>query len=150
MIRFPYAARSFPIVALGLGALSGGGCALNDGAGLGAREGLGCVDDSAECISRRETTLRHMVGDPSRAWVKEPPTPEAYASGVRLFAFKAVKKNLTCDELAHGRREAEGARGALQGGSAKLTPAQVERSAMLAGEVARELKNEINRRCNKG
>ena len=32
-------------------------------------------------------------------------TAQAYASGVRLFAFKGRKKELTCDELAIGRRD---------------------------------------------
>ncbi len=86
-----------------------------------------CVDDSPECISRRQTTLRHLVDDQGRAWVKEPATPEAYASGVRLFAFKTKKKELTCDELAHGRREAEAARATLKNAGSTLTAAQVTR-----------------------
>ncbi len=49
-----------------------------------------------------------MVDDKNRAWVKEPPTPEAFllrsCGGVRLFALKTKKKELSCDELAHGKR----------------------------------------------
>ncbi|HKZ96893.1 MAG TPA: hypothetical protein VJ045_07920 [Hyphomicrobiaceae bacterium] len=120
------------------------------GAEFDARAGLGCVDDSAECIARRRTTLRHLVTDQSRTWVKEPATAEAYASGVRLFAFRAKKNELTCDELAHARREAEAARGVLSSAGARLTPAQVSRGALLAGEVGRELQSELSRRCKKG
>ena len=69
--------------------------------------GMTCVDDSAECIRRRQATLRYLENDTSRTWVKQRPPPEAYASGVRLFALKKKKKELTCDELAHGRREAD-------------------------------------------
>ena len=43
------------------------------------------------------------------------PPPEAYASGVRLFALKSKKKELTCDELAHGRTRPTGAPGVLRG-----------------------------------
>ena len=67
---------------------------------------------------------------------------------MRLFAFKAKKRELTCEELAHGRRE-DGAAGALKVAGAGLTPAQVSRGTMLAAEVSRELRNELGRRCRK-
>jgi hypothetical protein len=127
-----------------------GACAMGDGPDPDARAGLGCVDDSAACIASRQKTLRHLVDDPGRNWIKEPPTPEAYASGVRLFAFKTKKKELTCDELAHGRKEAEAARASLKSAGSTLTAAQVSRGAMLATEVSRELQSEIARRCKKG
>ena len=91
-----------------------------------------------------------MVDDKSRSWINESPTPEAYASGVRLFAYKSKKKELSCDELKRGKLEADTARTSLQSVGARLTPAQVSRSVMLAGEVGRELQNEFNRRCKTG
>lgn len=136
---------------LAIGALASmmTGCAGSDDASLDARAGLSCVDDTPECVSRRQTTLKSMTTDATRAWIKEPASPEAYASGVRLFAFKAKKKELSCDELAHGRREAEAAGPALAGAGTRLTPAQAARGRMLASEVARELAGEFNRRCKK-
>jgi hypothetical protein len=110
--------------------------------------GLSCVDDSPECVGRRQAALRQLVAAEDRGWVRQPATPAAYASGVRLFAFKAKKKELTCDELAHGRREADGAAGVLKGAGG-LTPAQVSRGTMLAAEVSRELGSEFGRRCRK-
>ena len=124
-----------------------GGCAIGTGPEIDARAGLACVDDSPECISRRQTTLKSMVDDKNRTWVKEPPTPEAYASGVRLFALKTKKKELTCDELAHGKREADAARASLANAGSKLTHAQVTRGNMLATEVGRELQREMKARC---
>ena len=113
-----------------------------------ARAGLSCVDDSRHCIDQRQTALRSMVGDKDRKWVREPASPQAYASGVRLFAFKSRKKDLSCDELAVGRREADAGPGVLRGGGGSgLSPAQVSRGVMLAGEVSKELSNEIQRRC---
>jgi hypothetical protein len=89
------------------------------------------------------------MADRERKWVKEPAPLEAYASGVRLFAFKERKKDLTCEELAIGRREAEAAPVALRGrAGARLTPAQVSRGVMLGSEVSRELTAELKRRCN--
>lgn len=128
-----------------------GGCAVGDAPSVeGSRAGLSCVDDSPRCVSERQATLKQLVADPQRRWVKETPTPAAYASGVRLFAFKTAKKDLSCDELAHGRREADGATSSLKGAGSSLTPAQVSRGAMFAGEVGRELTSEMKRRCKKG
>jgi hypothetical protein len=112
------------------------------------RAGFACVDDSNHCIEQRGAALKSIMADRERKWVKEPATPEAYASGVRLFAFKVRKKELTCNELAIGRREAEAAPGVLRGAtSARLTPAQVSRGIMFGTEVSRELTVELKRRC---
>ncbi len=112
------------------------------------RAGLGCVDDSKHCIDQRQSTLKSMMADTDRKWVREGATPQAYASGVRLFAFKSRKKDLSCDELAVGKREAEAGPGVLRGaGGGGLSPAQVSRGVMLAGEVGKELGVEMKRRC---
>ena len=112
--------------------------------------GLRCVDDSAHCISQREKVFDGYMADKSRAWVKQPAEPHAYASGVRLFALSKRRKELSCDELSHGKQEADGAPVALRGpGGAGLTPAQVSRAVMLAGDVGRELSKEMSRRCGK-
>lgn len=126
-----------------------GGCSSgNDDVQFQTSVGLGCVDDSRHCIDQRQAALRSMMADRDRRWVREPATPSAYASGVRLFAFKSRKKDLTCEELAHGRREADAGPGILRGpGGAGLTPAQVSRGAMLAAEVSKELGTEMARRC---
>ncbi len=91
-----------------------------------------------------------MMADRRRTWVQRPPSAEAYASGVRLFAFKKSKKSLTCDELGLGIREASGARASLRRAADRLSPAQIARSAMLGDEVSRELSREKKRRCKKG
>lgn len=114
-----------------------------------SKGGYSCIDDSVECISRRQALLRQLTADGSRSWMKEQPTPEAYASGVRLFAMKTKKREMNCDELDRGRREADGAQASLRSASAKITPAQISRGAMFATEVSRELTNEMGRRCKK-
>jgi hypothetical protein len=144
------AVHAISLVAVALAATFGG-CAKSDPPQITApRAGLGCVDDSMNCIAQRKATLQAMMSDPGRAWVKEPPSPAAYASGVRLFAFKNKKKDLSCDELAHGRKEADAAPASLRSNGTGLTPAQVSRGAMLAHDVGRELGTEYNRRCKKG
>lgn len=126
------------------------GCA-NNSSNFGIEAtGLKCIDDSPKCIDRRQAALRAMLSDPQRVWVQRTPSAEAYASGVRLFAFKKTKKSLTCPELGVGIREASGARASLRSASARLSPAQIARGAMLGDEVARELTREKKRRCKKG
>jgi hypothetical protein len=150
--RSHFAVAKARIVALALGCAVAalGGCAGGDAPPELSRAGFSCVDDSIECINRRQSLLRQLTADNSRAWMKEQPTPEAYASGVRLFAMKSKKKDMTCDELARGRHEADGATASLRGPSAaRLTPAQVSRGAMFAAEVSRELGNEMGRRCKR-
>lgn len=109
------------------------------------KAGLSCIDDSAQCVSQREATLKAMLADKDRSWVKEMPTAQAHASGVRLFAFRASKGLLSCAELALGRREAEGAPKAVKGHPG-LTPAQTSRAILFAAEVQRELAAEMKRR----
>ena len=88
------------------------------------------------------------MADKSRAWMKQPAGPHEYASGVRLMAYSKMRKDLSCEELAHAKEEADRGPSSLSGGSyVGLTTAQVARGAMLAREVSRELANEIGRRC---
>ncbi len=136
------------ILALLLPAIAPLGCAGPNISTGRPYAGMTCVDDSAECINRRQATLRYLENDTNRAWIKQKPPPEAYASGVRLFALRKKKKELTCDELAHARREADNAPAVLRGpAGAKLTTAQVSRGVILASEVSRELAGEMRRRC---
>jgi hypothetical protein len=144
----PFAIRQ-SVLAIALGA-----CALwlaACGAGLfdDQKAGLSCIDDSARCVGQREAALKAMLADKDRTWVKDVPTAHAHASGVRLFAFRTTKAALSCEELAHGRREAEAAPKALKG-HAGISPAQVSRATLFAAEVRRELAAEMKRRRCRG
>ena len=134
----------FPVLAIGLFM---GSCAGNEISAPAHQAGLGCVDDSAHCISERGNSLKGLMADKSKSWIRQPATPAAYASGVRIWAFKQKKRELSCDELAHARREADGAAPALRGSGGGLTPAQISRGIMLAQDVSKELGNEFGRRC---
>ncbi|HMN39135.1 MAG TPA: hypothetical protein PKD49_15690 [Hyphomicrobium sp.] len=141
---------SFSTLALMVLCVAVAGCS-NSGSGPSAPHiGLSCVDDSSHCIGQRGKVFDRYMADKSRTWVKEPATPEAYASGVRLFALSKRRRELTCDELAHARREAEAGPAILRANAnGRLTPAQVSRGVMLAGEVERDLRREHDRRCRK-
>lgn len=127
-------------------------CLLLAGCSAGpdnTRTGLSCLDDSKECVDQRQATLKSMLDDKDKGWVKEAATPHAHASGVRLFAYRTQKKELSCEQLAAGRREADSAAKALRGPDAKgLSPAQVSRATIFAAEVSKELSAEMRtRRC---
>ena len=138
--------RLHPRLICALAGMASAACSA--GFNSASQAGLGCVDDTHECIEQRRVALNAIMSDKGRTWVREAPTAEAYASGVRLFAFKTRKTELSCDELAVGRREAENAPVVLRGPQASnLTPAQVSRGLMLGAEVSRELAAEMKRRC---
>ncbi len=125
------------------------GCTLPNKAKLqGFGKGDACVNDTQPCISERGKALKALMADKTNAWIGTKPTPESYASGVRLFAFSKKKRTLNCAQLGVGTREAEAAPTILRGPKGKqLTPAQVSRGLILATEVARELKRESRQRC---
>lgn len=108
--------------------------------------GLSCVDDSSACISRRGMALDALTSDPTRKWIQQPASANAYASGVRMFALRRQKSALTCAELKRGKREADNAKVVLTTG-AGLSTAQVARAKLLSQDVSRELAREIKRRC---
>ena len=122
-------------------------CSANQPKFGGVSNGLHCVDDSDACIDKRRFALNSLLADKQKSWIKRPPSPEAYASGGRLFAYQTQKKQLSCDDLASGIREASGARASLKSASNRLTAQQIARSAMLGDEVSRELTRERQRRC---
>lgn len=140
--------KSNAAVALLLATFVAAGCAGNEAALGDPARGLKCVDDSNVCISQRKMVFDSYMADPSRAWVKQPAGPHEYASGVRLMALSKKRKELNCNELAHGKEEADRGPSALSGGAyVGLTTGQIARGAMLAREVSRELAQEMARRC---
>ena len=130
------------------GLLAGcGGSVIDGGTGL-PQANHGCVDDSKACIDQRQASLRALQADKSRSWIKQAPSINSYATGVRMFAYKTEKAQLSCDELGAGRREADGAPSVLRSPQAQgINPAIVSRGLMFAAEVGKELDRERQRRC---
>jgi hypothetical protein len=126
------------------------GCAGSPAPPVGVWTEGRCVDDSPACIKARQHELSGMLADRQKRWIQQPATAESYAGGVRLFAYKKRKKELSCAELEAAHREAEAGPAVLRGPAGKhLTPAQVSRAVMLSTEVARELQVEKRRRCGR-
>ncbi len=140
-------ARAATLLLAWLAGVAVSACSSTDADVVAPRAAIGCVDDSPHCIAERGNTLKVLMGDRSKAWMRAPASPGTYAAGVRLWAFKQKKRELTCDELGHARREADGAAPSLRSAAGSLTPGQISRGIILAQEVSRELGNEFGRRC---
>ncbi len=107
-----------------------------------AAEEASCTDVNA-CGS----VLKAMLADPARAWMKRPASPAVLANGVRLFAYRALREKLACQELAAAVTEVEAAATAFRWGVAGVTAGQADRARSLSAEVVQELQAESARRC---
>jgi hypothetical protein len=113
-----------------------------------ANPAAGCVDDSKHCIEKRQAALKSMLADPKRAWVRAPESPAGYATGVKFFAYRQVKGQLTCAELAHGREETRLVVGALKQGSVPgANDSRIAQVKDMAGQLNKELAREFDRVC---
>jgi hypothetical protein len=99
-------------------------------------------DDAGACPTPEACTaeLKKMVGEPRRDWIGHPQSAEAYANGTRLFAYRALRKKLTCGELKTALDDTSSAVALLQA-------PHHERARTLATAVGHELKSEHDRRC---
>lgn len=108
----------------------------------------GCVDDSKACIEKRGAALKVMLADQKRTWVTKPETPAAYATGVKLFAYRGKKAELSCAELAHGREETRSMPQTLKPGSIQgMNDSRLAQVRDLSGQVHKELAKEFDRAC---
>jgi hypothetical protein len=92
--------------------------------------------------------LKALVEDPQRRWIGNPQPAAEYAEGVRLFAYRVLRTQLSCEELALGLAEIDAAAAAYRRPVPGVTPDQARRVRVLSGEVAKELKAERASRCN--
>jgi hypothetical protein len=113
-----------------------------------AHSAVGCVDDSKTCIERRGQALKVMLADPKRTWVTRPENAAAYATGVKLFAYKGKKAELSCAELAHGREETRLMPQALKPGVVPgMNDSRLAQVRDLSGQMHKELSKEFDRAC---
>lgn len=97
----------------------------------------------AQCRS----ALKAMVDNPKRPWVGQQLPPDAYTDGTRLFAYRALRKRLKCDELSRAIDEMRGVSKALNGSVPGVTADQATRTRALNGQVEGELVQERSARC---
>ena len=81
-----------------------------------------------------------MINDPNRDWVGQVQAPDVYANGTRLFAYRALRKKLSCNELKRAVEETNSAIPSLE-------PARYTSVRALMADVGRELSAEYGKRC---
>ncbi len=86
------------------------------------------------------SVLRKLVAQPNRDWIGSEQPPERYADGTRLFAYRALRRKMTCAELDRAVAETRDARPKLQGEALAGT-------RTLMGKVNTELRAEHLARC---
>lgn len=116
------------------------------------RAGAADAMDEASCtdVFACASVLKAMIADPRRSWMKEPAPAAVLVNGVRLFAYRALRENLACHELATAATEVEAATTAFRWGVAGVTAEQADRARTLSAEVGQELHDEGARRCAPG
>lgn len=91
--------------------------------------------------------LKTMIESPDRGWIGQRPSPDAYANGTRLFAYRALRKQLTCGELSLAVDELSAISRTLGGPVAGMSPDQASRTRTLCSQVQGELAKEREGRC---
>jgi hypothetical protein len=105
--------------------------------------------DRSSCGSADQCrhTLKTMIDSPDRGWIGQRQPPDVYANGTRLFAYRALRKQLTCGELSAAVDELAAASRTLGGAVAGMSPEQLSRTRALSAQVEGELAKEREGRC---
>jgi hypothetical protein len=96
-----------------------------------------------ECLAR----LKMMTQDPDRRWIRHPQSPVELASGVRLFAYAALSKQLTCEELTLALAEIKTTKDVFRGSVPGVEPEKAASVTALNARVGEQLRRENSGRC---
>jgi len=102
-----------------------------------------------ECLGPEQCAalLGAMIADPTRGWIQHRPHLSAYANGTRLFAYRALRTKLQCNELGIAVAELEAVRQSLINEPAIIPASEAIRVRNLITDVTSELRMELARRC---
>jgi hypothetical protein len=103
----------------------------------------GSCSGAAQC----KVMLKTMIDSPDRGWIGQRQPPDVYANGTRLFAYRALRRQLTCGELSMAVDELSAVSKSLGGAVSGMTPDQVSRTRALCSQVEVELAKEREGRC---
>jgi hypothetical protein len=91
--------------------------------------------------------LGALINDPKRGWLTEPQSAADYANGARFFAYRALRRTLSCRELILASQDLTIAATRLGAPGTAVSAARVAGALSLSKAVAAELRNEITDRC---
>ena len=105
--------------------------------------------DRSACGSAAQCqgVLKTMIDSPDRGWIGKQQAPGAYANGTRLFAYRALRTKLTCNELGLAVGEVRAASKSMDRPVPGMTPDQLSRTRALSVQVEGELAKERAGRC---
>jgi hypothetical protein len=91
--------------------------------------------------------LKALISNPSRTWIGQSQPPVEYATGTRLFAYRALRNQLTCRQLRAALTEIAAADKTFRAPAPGVSAAQAKRVLTLNSEVEQELRAEQASRC---
>jgi hypothetical protein len=105
--------------------------------------------DTAPCSAGGScmNQLKRMVDGTNRTWIGRPEPPQQFADGTRLFAYRALRPNLTCRELSLALAEIDTSSKKVLDPASAVSSDRAQRVAALATDVAGELSTEQAARC---
>lgn len=95
------------------------------------------------CLARVEA----MLADKSRSWLGSPQPPADYSTGARLVVYAALRKQLSCAEVAVALVDVNATRTALTTLDDAPQGEELDRLLTFADVLERELSNEASKRC---
>jgi hypothetical protein len=102
----------------------------------------GC-DTNKDCL----TQLKALVSDEKRDWIGQSVPVSEYASGVRLFAYRALRPSLTCRQLDLALGEIDLVTRTFRSPIPGIASEQIDRVRVLNAQVEQELRAERAKRC---
>lgn len=91
--------------------------------------------------------LKALVTNPDRSWIGQPQSPADYATGTRLFAYRALSSQLSCRELELAMADVASGGATFAAPVPGVTAEQSRRVLVLNGEVDAALRAEHAKRC---
>lgn len=142
--------KTYVALAAGVALVGLAGCAGNSGQPLLPFLGQGsqgeadkpAPNERAGCKTTETCAgiLRKLVAGKNRDWIGKKQAPEAYDDGTRLFAYRALRRKMSCSELARAHGELREALPTLQGQAHAGSRALMQK-------IERELGAERRSRC---
>jgi len=91
--------------------------------------------------------LGALINDKKRGWLTEPQSAAEYANGARFFAYRTLRRTLSCRELILASQDLTIAADRLSAPGTAVSTARAASALSLSTAVAAELRNEITDRC---
>jgi hypothetical protein len=116
---------------------------------VAARPASGRPADQPVCESQNEciVRLKALIDSPNRSWIGQPESPADHATGIRLFAYRALLGKLSCAELARAIDEISTAAAVFRAPVPGIDAQKAGRIRALNSAVELELRAERTRRC---